>query len=352
MSRCAPALRTIAAHEDCPMKRLILVLAALALVVSGCAKSPRVKPRIGVAMRSFDDSVSVSLRRAIETAALDRADLAIIDGQNQQSAQDLQLDSFFERKLGALAVAAVDPAAVGALIAKAKTRQMPVVFFGRKPSDEAMRSWDKLFFVGSRDSDAAAGLGQILAAWWKAEPTADKNKDGSLQFVALEGNPGAPDASLLSENLVKALGAAGIRAERLEPARAGTAATGDEATALISKYGDRIEAAVCADASLAPGAIGAFKSAGYLRGRKAFPVLALGEGEPEAPIAQALAEGSLLGAAYADSASQGQAIFDLDFALARSADPARAGWIITDAKYVWIPYKLYRKNSVTPPAKK
>jgi methyl-galactoside transport system substrate-binding protein len=329
------------------MKRLILILAALALVFAGCAKSSTARPRIGVAMRSFDDSVSVSIRRAIETAALDRAELAVIDGQNQQSTQNMQVDSFFERKLGALAVAPVDPSAVGALIGKAKTRQIPVVFFGRRPSDEAMRSWDKLFFVGSRESDAGAGLGQILASWWKAEPSADKNRDGSLQFVALEGGPGSPDPSLLSENLIKALGALGIKAERLEAAGAG-----DGAAALMAKFGDRVEAAICADAASVPAAIGAFKSAGYLRGKKSFPVLALGEGEPAAPITKALAEGSLLGAAYADGASQGQAIFDLDFALARGVDPARAGWLITDAKYVWIPYKIYMKSAATPPAGK
>ena len=49
-------------------------------------------------MHSFDDPESVAIRRVIETAALDKADLSIIDGQNQQSTQDKQIDSFFERK--------------------------------------------------------------------------------------------------------------------------------------------------------------------------------------------------------------------------------------------------------------
>ena len=65
-----------------------LAFVALALLAASCAQTDKARPKIGLAMRSFDDSVSIVVRGTIETAALDRADLSIIDGQGQQSAQD------------------------------------------------------------------------------------------------------------------------------------------------------------------------------------------------------------------------------------------------------------------------
>ena len=67
-----------------------------------------------------------------------------------------------------------------------------------------------------------------------------------------------------------------------------------------------------------------------------------------AALQKALETGSILGAAYEDTRSQGQAVFDLALALAKGSDPGKAGWRIADAKYVWIPYKIYLKNPDSP----
>jgi methyl-galactoside transport system substrate-binding protein len=176
-----------------PMNRLPIALAALALVAASCAQPDKVKPRIGLAMRSFDDAASVVIRGTIETAALDRAELAIIDGRNQQSTQDMQVLSLFGKKLGSIAINPVDGIAMGAVIDRAKAEKVPMVFFGLKPSDASMRSWDKLFFVGTRRAEAGTAQGEILASYWKDNPAADRNKDGVLQFVALTSSPAGQD---------------------------------------------------------------------------------------------------------------------------------------------------------------
>jgi methyl-galactoside transport system substrate-binding protein len=322
------------------MKRLVFVLAVVALILASCSVAGKAKPKLGLAMHSFDDPESVAIRRFIETAALDKADLSIIDGQNQQSTQDKQIDSFFERKIGALAIDPVDGNAVSSLIGKAKERRIPIVFFDRKPSDESMRSWDKLFFVGTREAEAGAAQGEMLAAFWNTEPSADRNKDGTLQFVALDGDRGGPDSALLAENCVKSLGAVGIKSERLASESNGKSAR-ERTAALIARYGDRIEAVICGDNISALGAIEAFKAAGYFKRGRHIPIVGLGEGDITSAVSDAILSGSLLGAAFADAGSQGKAVFDLAYSLAKGADPTKAGWRITDAKYVWIPYKEY-----------
>jgi methyl-galactoside transport system substrate-binding protein len=316
------------------MKRLPFILAAAAIMLASCSQAGKERPKLGLAMRSFDDAVSVAIRRSIETEALDKAQLAIIDGQNQQSAQDMQVASFFERKLGSIAIDPVDANGLGPIVGQAKARGTPLVFFDRLPSDEAMRSWDRLFFVGTRPAEAGAAMGEILAEYWKSNPGADRNKDGAAGYLALGGDGKAAEIALLAESCTKALGAAGIGAKRLSD--------GESAPALISKFGDRIEAVICADSGSALGAVEAFKAAGYFKGRKYVPILVAAEGDPPSAVSEALSAGILLGAALGDPGSQGKAVFDLAYALAKGVHPAKAGWPITDAKYIWIPYRKVR----------
>ncbi len=323
------------------MKSLPIVVAALLLFLPSCSQPAKTRPKIGIAMRSFDDLASVSMRGAIETAALDRAELTIIDGKNQQTTQDMQVASFFERRLGAIAVDPVEGDSLAALIGKAKSQQTPIVFFDRRPPDEAMRSWDKLFFVGTRESDAGTAQGELLAAYWKAEPLADRNRDGRLQYAVLEGKAESADGGQLGEDCERALGSAGIKAQRLE-----VDATG------IAKNAGAIEALVCADPSAALSSIEALRAQGYFKGRKSLPIVVSGTGQPSPAILQALASGSLLGAAYSDTNRQGQAVVDLALALAKGTDPARTGWRISDAKYVWIPCRIYSSAQATRQAAK
>ena len=326
------------------MNRPLIFLALLVLPLASCSRAGTARPQLGLAMHSLDDADSAAIRKSLETQALDKVDLAIIDGQNQQAAENLQVDSLFRKGLGALAVDPVDGKALGDLIAKAKAGRVPVVFFDRKPSDEAMRSWDKLFFVSSSESDAGSAEGELLASYWKAAPGADRNKDGVLQFLVLasgQARPGGLDFGQLVEGLEARLGGLGIKAERLGE----DAELGSGARALLAAYGSRVEALVCTDPASAQQAIEALTSPVWAKLRKTLPVVSLGSGQPSPTIAKLIKSGALLGAAYEDLESQGKAVFDLAYALARGRDPAKAGWHIVDAKYVWVPYVRYTNAS-------
>lgn len=322
------------------MKRLTSILVVAALIIASCSQAKE-RPKIGLAMRSFDDPDSIAIRRSAETAAMDKADLTIIDGQNQQSAQDIQLDALFQKSVASIAIDPIDIGALGPIIDKAKSQRIPIVFFDRMPSEEAMRSWDKLFFVGFRSAGAGTAMGEILADYWKANTAAaDKNKDGKVQYILLAEDPAAPDSALLAGSCEKALGAAGVKAERLSDGVPPVGKSQTEITAsLIARLGEKIEAVVCADPASSLGAIQAFRNAGYFKGKKYMPIVGASPSDPSADMAQALSSGSLLGAAIGDASSQGDAVFALTYALAKGYAPSRAGWRITDAKYVWIPYK-------------
>lgn len=297
-------------------------MAALAIVATAlassslvsCSRSGKEKPKIGIAMGSFDDPAASAIRRSIETEALDKAELAMIDGQNQQNAQDLQINSFFDRKLAAIAIEPIDGSAIGPIIAKAKERKTPIVFFDRLPSNEAMQSWDKVFYVGSSEAEGGKALGEMLADFWKTGPAVDRAKDGVLQYAWL-----GEDAAEREEAIDKALSAAGIKSERTP--------------------GSETDAIICEDLKSTLGALDAHK------GAKKPAIFAWGEGDPPQAVMDALESGALAGAIYADAASQGKAVFSLAYALARGTDPAKAGWSISDAKYVWVPYLKFRAKA-------
>jgi methyl-galactoside transport system substrate-binding protein len=330
-----------------------MALAALALILPACSDQGKARPRIGLAMRSFDDPASSALRRAAETDALDKAELSVIDGQNQASSQAMQVDALFQGKLAALAIDPPEGANLAPLIAKAKAKVTPVVFFGRRPEDAIMRSWDKLYFVGSRPADAGAAEAEILASYWKSAPAADKSRDGRLQYAVLDAERGLSEEAARLEGFAKALGAAGVKAERLAPAatpgKAGSAK--ERAAALLAKYGDKLEALVCGDAASALEAVEGLKAAGYFAGKKYLPLVASREGELSPQAAEAISAGSLLGVACVDPAAQGRAVFRLSYALARRLDPVLSGLAVADAKYLWVAYRKAVKGSISAPSK-
>lgn len=303
---------------------IILCSAALALGLSACSQGTKDKPRIGVVLRSFDEERSSALRRSLETEALDKASLSLLDGEGQSAAQALQVKALLgDKKLKALALEPVDSNAIGDVIAQAKDARVPLVLFGALPPEEAMRSWDKLFFVGSQDQDFGQAQGELLAAAWKADPAADRNKDRVLQYaiVGIEDEKGPR-----LEALAKALVAAGVSAEPIGAAVDASA---------LAKLGARAEAAICVDLASTLGAIDYYGDGSKARKRP----LIVGASSEAAPgsVSAALASGLLAGIAAADEEREGAAVLDLAYALARSESPTRYGLKVSDAKYVWVP---------------
>jgi len=336
--------------KDCPMQRLPIL--ALALIAASCSQRDLEKPRIGLVPPSAD-AASAVIRRSIEAAAQDKAELAIADSLDRQSAQNALAEALFEKELKAIAIDPVDVSYVDPIIAQAKAKRVPIVFFGLEPPRKTMRSWDKLFFVGTRREEIGAAQGEMLAAYWKANAAADRNKDGVLQFVALTAVEDEQESSRQAEAAAKALGAAGIPNLMLAEVGVedGIAAARKKTAALIAVFGDRIEAFVCRDDDMALGAADALKAAGYAKGKRRVPIVGASVvGVPGIPatVAAAIASEVLLGTVFPDPAAQGKAVFDLAYALARGVAPWRTGWRITDAKYLWVPCRKIAKADLPP----
>ena len=123
------------------------------------------------------------------------------DGQSSQSHQTTQIETAISRGADLLIVTVVDSvnaAAVNNIINKAKTADIPVIFFNREITDTSLNSYAKTAYVGTNLGDDGRVQGQMIAEYLlKVENTTDggtKSKfadtDGSVYYVMLRGEVG------------------------------------------------------------------------------------------------------------------------------------------------------------------
>ncbi|HHT42877.1 MAG TPA: galactose/glucose ABC transporter substrate-binding protein MglB [Firmicutes bacterium] len=319
------------------MKRtaLFVLVALLLMSVTAAAKTPT----IGCAIYKFDDTFMTSVRNSILATAEGRAQVDMVDSQNSQAFQNDRVDMFITKGVDALAINPVDRAAAGVIIQKAMQANTPVVFFNREPFEDDMAMWDKVYYVGAKAEESGTISGQLIVDYWLANPDADKNGDGVLQYVMLKGEPGHQDAELRTEFSIKAVTDAGIKVECLAEDHANwDRVRGQEKmAAFLAAHGDAIEAVFANNDDMALGAIEALRAAGYFRGDKYIPVVGV---DATAPALEALKEGTLLGTVLNDAKRQGEATLMLSYVLAMGETPTleNTGYEIVDGQYVWVPY--------------
>jgi methyl-galactoside transport system substrate-binding protein len=307
---------------------------------------------IGVCIYKFDDTFMTGVRNAMTADAQTLGTkLDIVDSQNSQPTQNTQVDTFITKGVNALAINPVDATAAAPLVDKAKAKNLPIVFLNREPTADILKSYDKAWYVGAPSEQSGTLSGQLIANYFKANPGADKNKDGKVQYVMLQGEPGHQDAVLRSKYAPQAIKDGGFEPVQLA---AGTAMW-DKAKAtdlmnnFITSQGlDKIEAVLANNDDMALGAIEALKAHGYNKGDKTKYIPVVGV-DATAPALEAMKEGSMLGTVLNDAANQGKATVNIAAAAAQGKEinKANIGYDVTDGKYVWIPYVQVTQDNYT-----
>lgn len=335
-------------------KFMSLVLAgALMFTMTSCGKKTDSgnggqagNPKIGVTIYKYDDNFMSFVRRAIESNAKDKAELLLNDSQNSQATQNEQVDMMISKGVKALAINLVDPQAASTVIEKAKTKNLPVVFFNKEPQAEVLKSYDKCWYVGTESKEAGIIQGKMVADLWKKNAAWDKNKDGKIQFVLLKGEPGHPDAEARTKYAVDEIKNAGIEVEQLELQTGmwDTVKGKELMDAWLSKHGDKIEFVIANNDAMALGAIQSLKAAGYFSGNKFMPVVGV-DAIPDA--IQQIKDGLMVGTVLNDAKNQGKATFDLALNVAQGKDPLDGTqWKLDENKAVRVPYIAITKDNI------
>lgn len=331
---------------------VVLVLSVLLLGLCGCGEG-RATPtiRVGVALYLQEDTFLSTVVQHLQQLALTREtelgvkiNLNIADARSSQASQNEQVDQFLQQGCDVICVNLVDRTAAAVIVDKAQAAGVPIVFFNRQPVEEDLARWDQAYYVGSKADRAGILQGQIVLDAWEKDPAAlDRNGDGVLQYVMLEGEPGHQDALLRTEYCVKTLSDAGVAVEKLASDNAdwvrGQATL--QMQQWLETFGDEIEVVFANNDDMALGAIDACLSAGMKEAELPFIVGV----DATPPALEAVAAGTLKGTVQNDAAGQAESILDLCCALARGVDPSSAV-ALEDGKYVWLEYTAVTSDNL------
>ena len=142
--------------------------------------APAEKPVIGVAIFDYSNNYVTYIRNSIATLSEGKADIQMVDAQNDQAKQVEQIDTLLSKGVDVLCVNAVDPKAAATIISKAKAADVPIIFFNRSPSEADMNSYDKCWYVGTTPADSGKMQAEMAMEAFKADKAYDKNGDGVL----------------------------------------------------------------------------------------------------------------------------------------------------------------------------
>ncbi len=297
-------------------------------------------PTIGVTIYRYDDNFMSFVRRNIESLSSGKAQLIMNDSQGNQAQQNDQVDVMLNRDAKALAINLVDPQAAQTIIDKAKEKNIPVVFFNKEASPQAMSSYDKVWYVGTKSEESGDMQGEVVVKTWKANPSWDKNGDGVIQYVLLKGEPGHPDAEARTSHVTKYITENGIKVQKLEELNANwdTARAKDIVDAWMQKHGDKIEFVFSNNDSMALGALQSVQSLGYNQGdnNKFIPIVGV-DAIPD--MLNEIKKGTVVGSVLNDALNQAKAVVDLSLNVSTDKDPLEGtDWTLDNVKAVRVPY--------------
>lgn len=209
---------------------------------------------------TFIDSVSHYIKKYVDTYAEENHVLVqvdIYDAVGSQTTQNKQMDQFMEKGYDAVAINMVDRTASATIIGKAKKNNVPLVFFNREPVDSDMLLYDQLYYVGCNSMQMGYEQGKMLMEAYLNQPSSiDKNNDGVIQYVLLEGEQGHQDATIRSQYCIQPFIDHEIEIEEVDFAVANwSRSQGQEQMRNFLERYEEIEAVFCNNDEMAIGAI-------------------------------------------------------------------------------------------------
>ena len=261
-------------------RRLAVVLATVTgsavLVLSGCSgKSEQTEKtlRVGVITYSQDDPFINGLtdELKVQLKAMENKQRRIIvstkSGNDDQQEQNEKVEEMIDAGCDVLCINLVDRTAPSRIVRMARNEDIPVIFFNREPVREDLMQWEKLYYVGCDAEQSGIMQGEIAAEYINSHPEVDKNEDGKIQYVLLEGEAGHQDAISRTEYSVKTLMKNDVILEKLSYQLAdwNRGQAENRMNRLISQYGKEIELVISNNDEMALGAVEAYWTVGYAR---------------------------------------------------------------------------------------
>ncbi len=318
------------------------VLTGLALVWVG---TPHVQKKeelkIGVSLYAEQDTFIDSMVAAMQEQAAAYENetgcmvtLNISRANGSQRIQQEQIEQYLSLGYDAVCVNLVDRTDASGVVDLTQRKQVPLVFFNREPVREDILRGDQVYYVGTDARETARKQGEaVLQCYANAKEQMDKNGDGILQYVMLEGEMGHQDTILRSEYVLQTIEQEGVELQKLDTETADWIRSRADAVMeqWITQMGNEIELVLCNNDDMALGAADALQ-------RADMQVAIFGiDGTPNG--LDALQKKKLWATVDCNAKAQGEAIFDIACALGTGAELPEK-WILEETRYVRVPVQI------------
>ena len=342
------------------MKKVLSLILALSLAVGlvGCGgpkstvsnnggenstnSTAETKPlKFAFFMFENSNTFTTYIRKGLE--AYGKEHNVIVDSYDGKSDQSTQTDgittALAKGQYDLIVVNPVDPGAASAINSLCKQYNVPVIYADRAPDLEggALEDYEKAYYIGLDWSDPGYVQADMVYEDWKNHrQKMDKNGDGILQYVILQGNVAQQNAifrcAAIDERFKGWAEDKSMVTERLDIQDGNWSSEKgkDIMDTWNVKFGDQIEAVLCNNDTMAMGAAESIKTTGkyekntapYVYGINAIPdVWELIEGN--------YMRGSVLTSPYREA----KAIIDIGINLCNDNDP------LTGTSYKWGEFK-------------
>ena len=332
-------------------KRMLAAAAVTGLsFLCGCGRTQEDTAKIQVGVACYDESDTFigtlveSLKEQLEEYQTEERSVTVtvMDAAGMQRTQNDQIRELIRYGCNVLCVNLVDRTDPSEIIDLAREQEVPIIFFNREPVSEDMLQWNRLYYVGAYAKQSGMMQGELAAAAIQADSGIDRNRDGKIQYVVLEGELGHQDSIIRTENAVEAMKKSGIMLEKLsyDIANWSRAQAQNRMTQLIGEFSDKIELVLANNDDMALGALDAYEKLNFTE--TSLPVF-FGIDRTDAGL-EAVLDGRMAGTVYNDKDGQAQAMAKLAVALAEGEEIP--DFAFENEKYIYLPYEKVTKENV------
>ena len=330
---------------------IVILLFFCVSVLSGCSEQERTqiqKISAGVASYNQSDTYISELVACFKSACNNletkqkEITVTVRDAGGSQKTQNDQVKELLKEGCNVLCVNLADRTDPSEIIDMAKEKDVPIIFFNREPVAEDLNQWEKLYYVGAKAEQSGRMQGELAADTIWNNKEIDKNKDGKIQYVVLEGEMGHQDAIIRTESAVDSLKEKGIELEKLsyEIANWNRAQAQNRMTQMISQYKDQIELVLSNNDDMALGAMDAYEKLGC--SKSAWPVF-FGIDGTDVGL-EAVLESKMEATVYNDKEAQAEAMAQLARQIVTGEQ--MKGIEVENQRYIYLPYEKVTKDNV------
>ena len=331
---------------------------ASSAAASSTAASAAGSANIGVCIYQFADNFMTLFRTELENYLIElgfsKDNITIQDGANDQATQSNQIDAFIADGVDLLIINPVNSSSAESITDKVVAANIPLVYVNREPGEDEEKRWEdngwNVTYVGCDARQSGTMQGEIIADL--GLDTIDKNGNGKVDYIMIEGDPENVDAKYRTEFSVKALEDAGLEVNQLDD----QVGNWDQATAQqlvandLSQFGDDVEVVFCNNDAMALGALSAVEAAGFNtdgeESSKYIPIYGI-DALPE--ILSKIESGEITGSVLQDAKTQGQTIVKMAENLTSGKDAVdgiEGVEVEEEAKAVRVPYQAITKDNL------